>query len=96
VETKQRASTVGMSVGGANYGRNGGFGYRVGTSTTKLTDYKDGTLIVDLIDTKRNKLVWTGSAGDTFNKNDRVQEKVFKIVDKIFYGYKASAGKKLK
>ena len=51
-----------------------GFG-GMGESTTTVQDYKEGTLVVDLYDTKNQQLIWRGSAEDTLSDKAAKNEK---------------------
>jgi hypothetical protein len=44
-----------------------GWGYRpmyghVGTSTSQVHHYKEGTIVIEIVDFKSNQLIWTGAA----------------------------------
>ncbi len=43
----------------------GWYGPGFGASQTYVNEWDEGTLIIDLIDTRENKLVWRGSGSDT-------------------------------
>jgi len=65
--------------GGWRWG--GGFG----SATTTVDNYKVGTLVVDLFDSKTKKLIWRGSSSDTLsNKSDKNIKELDKGVEKIF------------
>lgn len=72
LEDKTRVSTPPVSVG-AGYG----YGYRrYGTwigyqSPVEVREYTQGTLTVDLVDSRRQQLVWTGSAVGTVTQSAR-------------------------
>lgn len=93
VKNLQKANTTGVSVGTGSYGYGGGGSVSVGTSHTNYIDYKEGTVIIDLIDAERNLLVWEGIGDETYNpRKDNVADKVYKVVDRIFYSYQFQAG----
>lgn len=46
----------------------GGIGMASGTTTYNTYDYKDGSLFIDVVDTKTQKLVWQGVANAEFEK----------------------------
>src|SRR6202166_1509545 len=60
-------------------GMGGGWRWRgfggMGESTTTEQDYKEGTLVVDLYDTKTKQLIWRGSAEDMVSNNAEKNEK---------------------
>jgi len=69
------------------------YGYDYGWNDVSTYNYKEGTLTIDLVDTKRNRLVWQGSAmGVLPEKSKNVEEKVKKVIQKIFNEYKYLAG----
>jgi hypothetical protein len=56
-----------------------------GEATTTVHTYKEGTLVVDLLDANTKKLIWRGSASDTLsNKAEKNTEKLDKAVNKMF------------
>ncbi len=66
-----------------------GWGY----SSVRVRDYKEGTLVVDLVDTKTKRLVWHGVAignPDKFRKN--AEERINKAIAKLFEKYPFTAG----
>jgi Domain of unknown function (DUF4136) len=70
-------------------GMGGGWRWRgfggMGESTTTEQDYKEGTLVVDLYDTKTKQLIWRGSAEDMVSNNAEKNEKnLNKGVEKMF------------
>lgn len=66
-----------------------GWGY----STVNVRDYKEGTLVVDLVDSKTKKLVWHGVAigdPDRFRKN--AEERINAAIEKMFSEFPFKAG----
>lgn len=58
------------------------------TTSTTVTPVTVGTLIVDLVDTKTDKMLWRGSASDTVSDNPAENEKkVNDGVKKMFEGF---------
>ncbi len=55
------------------------WGGAYGSTSTTVTTYKRGTLIVDLWDPAQHELVWRGSASDIVPENP---EKAYKLIDK--------------
>jgi hypothetical protein len=56
-----------------------------GEATTTVHSYREGTLIVDLLDASTKKLIWRGSATDTLSeKAEKNTQKLEKAVDKMF------------
>lgn len=68
---------VPMSTMGGFYG-GGYYGYRTGfyspwpayQDQTRVTNYKEGTLNIDVVDAARKQLVWEGVVTDTITKKD--------------------------
>lgn len=72
--------------GYGSYGRSVGFGYSSG-SDTQVTHYKQGTLIIDIINPETDKLIWRGAADgrlpkgtDRKERDELAQEYVSKIL----------------
>lgn len=56
-----------------------------GNATTMVENYKVGTLVVDLFDSKTKTLIWRGSASDTLsNKSANNIKNLDKGVQKMF------------
>jgi hypothetical protein len=74
------------------YSGYGGYGYRgwggmggMGTSTTTVSEYTVGTLVVDIFDAKSKALVFRGTASDELSdKPEKNQKKLAKASDKMF------------
>ena len=70
-------------------GMGGGWRWRgfggMGEATTTEQDYKEGTLVVDMYDSKSKQLIWRGSSEDTVSNNAEKNEKnLDKGVAKMF------------
>jgi hypothetical protein len=62
-----------------------GFGDVFGTSTTTEVTYTVGTLVLDLFDTNKKKLIWRGSASETISgKSNKNIKNLDKAVQKMF------------
>jgi hypothetical protein len=63
------------------------YGYCYGNCEPQVADYELGTLIVDIVDTRSNKVVWRGWAQDTINgvidNQDRLEKQVEEGVTKM-------------
>lgn len=62
---------------------------------TQVSSYKEGTLTVDLVDGKRNRMVWTGSASSTVRSKQKPEQKLAEIdaaITGIFAKYPHKAG----
>jgi hypothetical protein len=79
-------------------GMGGGWRWRgfggFGESTTTEQDYKEGTLVLDMYDTKTKQLIWRGSAEDTLSdKADKNEKKLEKGVAKMFKSFPPRSAK---
>jgi len=67
------------------------------TSTTYVSTYTKGTLIIDIVDAKAKTLIWRGTLENTVSENpEKAQKKVFKGIDKIVKKYQKMRKKQLK
>ena len=65
------------------------FGY--GISTVDVTAYKEGSLIIDLVDRAKDQLVWQGIGTAKLNENPKGRgERIQKAVSKILEGFPPS------
>jgi hypothetical protein len=82
------------------YDNTGGFGRRFrgggfGTSTTTVDNYKVGTLVLDMLDSQTQKVVWRGSASDALsNKSDKNIKNLDKGVQKMLKNFPPGEPKK--
>ncbi len=76
---------------GTSFGYGGWRGWGGGMGTTTATSYTIpyGTLVVDLVDTTDNKLVWRGKASDIVipSKPEKATKKLNGAVEKMFKKY---------
>ena len=74
---------------GGFYRPYGAWGVPVSGYTAVSTyDYKDGSLVIDVIDAKANKMIWTGSAvAELYNQPKNPEEAISSTVAKIMTGY---------
>ena len=91
VKEKQRLDTTGPPMGG--YGWHGRYGYGYGADYSGVTsyEYKEGTLITDLIETTKKELVWRATM--VANLEDTTEENVElgnKAIAKAFENYPPS------
>jgi hypothetical protein len=69
-----------------------GAGY--GSTTTTVTTYNRGTLIVDVWDAETKKLIWRGSATDIVPENpEKAYKKIDKALDKIVAKWEQAVAK---
>ena len=57
------------------------YGYCYGNCNPQVVDFEEGTLMVDIVDAKTNKVVWRGWAQDTMNGIIDNQQRLEKQVD---------------
>ena len=78
-----------MPMGGWGRWGYGGWGYGMGWSggRSSLETYTEGTIVVDVLDTKTRTLVWRGIAENAFRKPNPDDEKVKKIVAKVLLDF---------
>jgi hypothetical protein len=63
-------------------------GMGMGTSTTQVRTYTEGTLIVDIWDAKKKELVWRGVGSDTVSSNPESNaKKIDQVVADMFKRY---------
>jgi len=59
-------------------------GTGVGVSTTSVSTYEQGTLIIDIWDAREKKLVWRGTAIDVFDDDPKkADKKINKAIEKM-------------
>lgn len=76
IDKKVNIDTFNSSFGyspyhGAGWGRGGS----IQTHTT-VREYEVGTLILDIVDRKNNKLIWRGSVADTIREKNTPEERI--------------------
>jgi hypothetical protein len=90
-QTKQSASTFYSGMGGYGYR---GFGGGSGTASTVISEYRVGTLVVDMFDAKSKNLVFRGTAEDEISDNpEKNAKKLDKASTKMFKDFPPSAKK---
>ena len=85
---QQNINTYYDSFGGG-WGYGGWYGGGMGSSTTMVSTYIQGTLIIDLFDVSTKKLMWRGIATDTISDNpaknaEKIQNATKKMFEKKF------------
>lgn len=73
VKNKRALSVNSNAVGYSRfYGPHGFWGTPTnGHATVRSNDYKEGTLVIDILDAKTQKLIWTGTANSELNKKPK-------------------------
>ncbi len=91
VENKQEISPyyngLGYPYGGYGYGY-GGFGRGYGG----VSQYKAGTVIIDIVDARRKELAWRGTGQAQLNQSNITQEEASRIVTGILETYPPTDG----
>lgn len=64
------------------YGRYGGYGVAIPPSTS-VSNYKEGTLIIDLLDPRDKELFWRGTSSTKLGKSPTPQETTEKVNDTV-------------
>jgi hypothetical protein len=88
---KQEREATATNTGGY-YGAGYRYGWGPGFSTTQINiyEYYVGTIFIDLIDARENKLVWQGGGERTIDEEASMETREARIkegVAKIFYNY---------
>lgn len=87
---EQKQTATATNSGGYGYGYRYGWGGGFSTTTISYETYVDGTLFVDMIDAKKQQLVWQGRGTKTIdpdaNENKREQN-INYAVKQIFMKY---------
>lgn len=76
----------------ANTGYGGYYGYNGWDSYTTSYVYNQTTIMIDLVDASKKKLVWQGGATGEFDQYAIKDAKLQKMIDEIFGQYPFSAG----
>ena len=82
------ASTDYYGGGYPYYRRRVGWGHTYGTTSVDVHEYREGTLIIDLVDVKAKKLIWQGLGTSIIPDNPaKLDDKITEAVKKIFSKY---------
>ena len=69
------------------YGRRWRIGTRVGTTNTREINYTEGTLVINLVDAKKDQLLWMGSGTGVVTDKSIQEENVVAGINKILAGF---------
>ena len=83
VEDKQQVS---QNYNGLGYPY-GGYGYGYGRNYSPVTQYKAGTVVIDIIDARRKELAWRGTGQAQVNQNTIDEVETHRIVNGILSTY---------
>jgi hypothetical protein len=81
-----QSDSFGYGFGGYGMGGWGMYGYGAAgpvSTTTRVVEYLEGTLIVDIIDPMKKELIWRGSSTPILisDSNDKTQKNISKALD---------------
>jgi hypothetical protein len=95
-DTKHNVNTFYSGMGGyGGYGYRGFAGGGMGSASTTVTEYRVGTLVVDIFDPKTKTLVYRGTAEDELSdKADKNAKKLEKASAKLFKNFPPGSEKK--
>jgi hypothetical protein len=88
ISSEKRMDVSSFGYGG--YAGWGGWGGAYGSSSVTVSNIPVGTVVVDLVDTASNALVWRGVATDTLLTNptpEKSEKRINKAIDKLFRGF---------
>jgi hypothetical protein len=87
---EQKQTATANTTGGYGYGYRYGWGGGFSTTTINYDTYVDGTLFVDMIDAKKNQLVWQGRGTRTLDPDagqKKREDNINYAVKQIFTNY---------
>lgn len=87
---EQKQTATATNTGGYGYGYRYGWGRGFSTTTINYDTYVDGTLFIDMIDTKKSQLVWQGRGTKTIEPDaseKRREQNINYAVKQIFMKY---------
>ena len=84
VEDKQRVNNNGYSPFGYPYY---GYGYGYGRGLNPISEYKEGTVIIDFVDAKRKELAWRGMGEAQVENQSISEQEVYRIVGSVLGNY---------
>ncbi|RYU78357.1 DUF4136 domain-containing protein [Hymenobacter persicinus] len=86
VEDKQRVNNAGYSPFGYPY-YGYGYGYGYGRGLNPVSEYKEGTVIIDFVDAKRKELAWRGMGEAQVENQSISEQEVYRIVGSVLGNY---------
>lgn len=95
VTTQEKQSLDTFYSGGAmgGWGWRGFGGFGGGMATTQVQTFEEGTLIVDMFDSRTQKAIWRGTAtGAVSSKADKMDAEIDKSLDKMFAAFPPGSG----
>jgi hypothetical protein len=73
-QTRRYRTTTSVGVAGGGWHRPWGYGVGTRFSTSQTHSYKEGTIVLEIVDYKTNQLVWQASAEGALSPHDDPQE----------------------
>ncbi|SHJ41993.1 protein of unknown function [Hymenobacter daecheongensis DSM 21074] len=83
VEDKQRVNGAYSPYGYPYYG----YGYGRGMGMNPISEYKAGTVIIDLVDARRKELAWRGMGQAQVDNQTISEQEVYRIVGSVLGAY---------
>ena len=72
----------------------GGWRFGGGMANTSVTEFKVGSMTVDIFDAKTKSLIWRGTGSDELSdKADKNQKKIVNATEKMFKNFPPTPGK---
>jgi hypothetical protein len=84
--------TTSTGMAGPYYGWGWGYGYTGGISTTTPVQFKEGGLLIDLVERSSGKLAWRGTVEGDAPDHPPTQEEVSQIVAEVMASLKPTPG----
>jgi hypothetical protein len=72
---------------GGYYGRRWRVGSSIGTTNTREINYTEGTLVINLVDAKKDQLLWMGSGTEVVSEKSIQEENITAAINKILAGF---------
>jgi len=87
-QVQLQSDSFGYGFGGYGMGGWGMYGYGAAgpvSTTTRVVNYQEGTLVVDFVDPVKKELVWRGSTTPILisDSNDKTQKNISKALDQM-------------
>lgn len=65
-----------------------------GYTSVSTYDYKDGSLLIDVVDARSQKMIWTGTgSAEVYKKPKNPEEVISEVVAKVMAGFPGNASK---
>jgi len=82
---------VGVGTGGVGVGVVG-YGYGGGGYNMEMVEHTEGTLIVDIVDVRADKVVWQGTARKSIGDKGTSKRELDEIIDRVFKDFRWVVG----